>query len=627
MRRISKEKNLSTSTPLLKTINQPSHARLDWFYDETSPNALGTIKENEMATEKRSLGMHPNLLYDVIMRQAGTLQKALLEGVMNAIDAGATECRLTLNSHRFIVEDNGRGIQTRQEIEDFFETFGTPHKEGDSVYGRFRMGRGQMMAFGRNIWRSRQFEMDVDVKNTGLDYMLTEHDEVLDGTRITAELYDPIAPTDLERTKGELRKFVAWAQIPVYLNGDLISENPADAKWSYEDDDAYYALSPERSQLAVYNLGVLVNHFHAGRFGVGGTIVSKKQVEVNFARNDVQSSCPVFKRVQNRIKKETGTAAKKKTKLTDAERDMLVNDFLAGELSCEDASKLRALTDVNGRSWQLNKLNQIRSSFSGRLLVAQRGDLLAETAQHRGIAFTVDEATLERFGVSDAESFKNRIIAAIKSMNINPRNYTRPAYDLLNMVRTLENDITIVDRDHLKNFVSGDHIALTNRELNAGEKMMMTAIASSLYTLVQAMNQVNYEDRKFTPRDFQLGRSETALAWTDGTRTVWMDVEHARLLRRGYAGAYQIALTLLHEMLHTGPDTGTHEHDHAFYQAFHDLSGHPLDPVGRAAERMISQFRTRLRQNGKKISAKLLAHDDVDLEIEHARAQAEDMDA
>ena len=577
-----------------------------------------------MTTEKRSFGMHPNLLFDVILRQAGTLQKALLEGVMNAIDAGATECRITLDSHSFTIEDNGRGIQTKQEIEEFFETFGTPHQEGDAVYGRFRMGRGQMMAFGRNIWRSRQFGMDVDVKKTGLDYTLTEHAEILAGTRITAELYDPIAPSDLERTKGELRKFVAWAQIPVFLNGEQISKAPADAKWAFEDEDAYYNLSTERAQLAVYNLGVLVNHFYAGRFGIGGTIVTKRQVEVNFARNDVQSSCPVFKRIQTRIKKDTGTAAKKKTKLTDAERDMLVHDFLAGQISFDDAVKLRALTDVSGRSWQLNKLLHIRDKFGGRLVVADRGDLLAETAHRRGIAFTVDEATLERFGAADGQAFLDRVTASCRALAETSSSYSASRWSLKRIAEVL-GEVVVTTRDDLRTFVSDDHIPLLPAEIGPDETVLLTTIQSGLQTLIPILNKIGYQDLEFSHRKLHLGRSETALAWTDGTRNIWFGLDHARLLRRGYAGAYQIAQTLLHEMLHTGPDTGTHEHDHAFYQAFHDLCGYNEDPVGRAADRMMSVFTMRLRQNGKKISRKLLQRDDLDLVIETARSAAEEI--
>jgi hypothetical protein len=40
---------------------------------------------------------HNKLLLDVIRRQAGTLSKAILEGVMNAVDAGATRCDISID--------------------------------------------------------------------------------------------------------------------------------------------------------------------------------------------------------------------------------------------------------------------------------------------------------------------------------------------------------------------------------------------------------------------------------------------------------------------------------------------------------------------------------------------------
>lgn len=40
-------------------------------------------------SETRAFKVHPQLLFDVIQRQAGTLTKALCEGVMNSIDAGS----------------------------------------------------------------------------------------------------------------------------------------------------------------------------------------------------------------------------------------------------------------------------------------------------------------------------------------------------------------------------------------------------------------------------------------------------------------------------------------------------------------------------------------------------------
>lgn len=191
--------------------------------------------------QRRTLGMHPNLLMDVIQRQAGSISKALLEAVMNSIDAGAGVCEITLEAERFAVVDDVRGFQSQTEIDAHFETFGTPHQEGDATYGRFRMGRGQLMAFGRNRWTSNVFRMDVYIKVDGLDYHLTvaPENEAIAGCRIEVELYEPMLPSDLQRTQRELRDMVAFAQIPVVLNGTTISKPPHEQTWDHTDANAY----------------------------------------------------------------------------------------------------------------------------------------------------------------------------------------------------------------------------------------------------------------------------------------------------------------------------------------------------------------------------------------------------
>ena len=179
-------------------------------------------KMSAVATEKRTLKMHPKLLLDVIGRQAGSLDKAMLEGGMNAQEAinalkmSGGVCkdeniymtytktdnptsevledgRKKGNLNRKIVitiEDMGKGITTKKEIEEFFETFGTPHDESEhKIYAQFRMGRGQMFNFGRNVWRTGTFELTVDILKNGLEWEFKENLPFVDGCHITIELY------------------------------------------------------------------------------------------------------------------------------------------------------------------------------------------------------------------------------------------------------------------------------------------------------------------------------------------------------------------------------------------------------------------------------------------------------
>lgn len=81
----------------------------------------------------------PNLLVSVIKSQAGTLSKALLEGVMNSIDAGSARVDITVTQTTFTIADTGKGFRSAQEVQAWFGRFGTPHQEGDAIFGRFRM--------------------------------------------------------------------------------------------------------------------------------------------------------------------------------------------------------------------------------------------------------------------------------------------------------------------------------------------------------------------------------------------------------------------------------------------------------------------------------------------------------
>lgn len=142
-----------------------------------APTEATPDRRMEGVPEQRTFNVHPGIIRHLIKEQAGTLVKAVAELVMNSADAGATRVDLEFSEDgRFCVRDNGRGFASRDEIERFFETFGTPHVEGDAQFGRFRIGRGQIMAFADTTWRSGNFMMDVRflTNSAPLGYTLTE---------------------------------------------------------------------------------------------------------------------------------------------------------------------------------------------------------------------------------------------------------------------------------------------------------------------------------------------------------------------------------------------------------------------------------------------------------------------
>ena len=65
--------------------------------------------------ETRKLVAHEKLLIDVIKKQAGSLKKAILEGTMNSVEAGATEIDIKFRAERtgpafLSIYDDGIGI-------------------------------------------------------------------------------------------------------------------------------------------------------------------------------------------------------------------------------------------------------------------------------------------------------------------------------------------------------------------------------------------------------------------------------------------------------------------------------------------------------------------------------------
>jgi signal transduction histidine kinase len=112
------------------------------------------MQECTQPAERRTIRLHANMVFDIISKQSGTLAKALAELATNSLDAGSTLCDITLTETSFSVRDNGRGFVDRFEIENFFETFGTPHAAGERVIGRHRRG---LLFTKRSSSRSARF--------------------------------------------------------------------------------------------------------------------------------------------------------------------------------------------------------------------------------------------------------------------------------------------------------------------------------------------------------------------------------------------------------------------------------------------------------------------------------------
>jgi hypothetical protein len=130
-----------------------------------TPINLSKLDDEAGKAEQHAFTTHPRLILVSIRRQAGTVGKSVLEGVMNSVDAGATSIDIRTAAEGFTITDDGRGFADAEEVRRLFGTFGLPHDldsngvSTDAKFGTFRIGRGQLFAFGVNTWRTGTMRM------------------------------------------------------------------------------------------------------------------------------------------------------------------------------------------------------------------------------------------------------------------------------------------------------------------------------------------------------------------------------------------------------------------------------------------------------------------------------------
>ena len=491
--------------------------------------------------------MDPNLLVSVIKSQAGTLSKALTEGVMNSIDAGAKRIDIVLDREHFCIRDNGRGFTSKEEIELWFGRFGTPHAENDAMFGRFRMGRGQMMAFAVTEWRTGPFLMRVDIENKGLSYELEEPGAVLQGCEIKGTLYQPLNDYKLSTVLAELKTFVAFSPRPVYVNGELYGAPAGRLKsWTYEDEDAHYRLTQDARELEVYNQGIFVEQMGAWRIGMGGVVVSKRPVLVNFARNSVmEDTCPVWRRIAKTIEDKVLSKLLAAKKLSDTERQFLARHLSKlKELIGPAYVKAKLLTDPTGKHHALEVLSRYkRFVYTGE--VSPRACAL----HGEDGTFVITETLLERFRVTSIEEFLSFIRTIDPSLV--PVQYSITKLEELSALEV--NRVAMLDANGLRARKLAAYRALSLINTKLAQQLLSEELIGASRALLVGKHKGN----KF-------------IAWTDGKTYITANERCLKLFETGLDGILHWLHTLLHEYTHDTDDSESHDHGEVFYRKFHD---------------------------------------------------------
>lgn len=558
--------------------------------------------------EVRKFKMHPDLLFSVIKSQAGTREKAILEGVMNAVDAGATRCDISIDQDGYKISDDGKGFSSRKEVDEFFDTFGTPHKEGDSTYGKFRMGRGQLFAFSSTTWNTNTFEMFVDIKKTGLDYILKENIPFSNGCTILGIWYEKMTTHDVFMMIKQLEIFVKFMQIPVFINNKNISIEAEEQKWDYQEEDFYVKLNKNSSSLAVYNMGALVSNYSAHRFGVSGIVVTKKALKVNFARNDILvSECALWKKIQKKMKEIMGFETAKRNILTDAEIGAIIEGIVCDEILLHEIITKGLLLDVSGKKISMKTLlNATKISFSTREFENRK---IQEKINSSKMALVLDVTNIDKFYVENAEEFVTTIQKKIDLNNREIDKLSKPYY------RTNWTEFYAIEKDKVNtdfnpeiidiyelmksfkdNFDTLDDKNLKKRELIFVKSIreINDIISRVVYIRINQDEDYSWEDVRKFKRSILLGDSDVAQAWTDGKTYIVMNKNIVM------TEPLDVVNILVHEYCHNSSTSESHVHGNEFYELFHEVLVRNAQQIYFAASKYQRKFNGLMLKAGIK---------------------------
>lgn len=527
---------------------------------------------------KRSLTAHKALLAKVIKDQAGTLDKGCLEGTMNGIEAGSDEVRfITSEDGKTLrIEDDGKGFRSIEEIQEWFEQFGTPHQESEGkIWARFRMGRGQLFAFGRNTWRTGEFRMVVDIDKMGLEYELETGLPHVDGCQIEIELYQPMFGDypcpyrSQSQFKAALRKLVLYMEGRILVDGDRINTPASHLDWDVETDEWYFSFG-HGSNFDWYNLGAYCMTWSPRQAGVTGVAVSKLAVDVNFARNDIKDACPIYQRgkaivSQNKVKK----VRKAQRRLSENEKVSVLLDLRNGDCSYNDIKNLGLFMTCSDTTMSLEAIRKIRSPWTFAPKESRIADRLMQT--DKAICLSDEILGDLSYDGDEADFFDWLLYEADFS-----HDGRQPLKKMFAPMRSFWREFDSSNGSGLSSGFTESFVIIPSNKLSKPE-----------IRFLKVMQDMNI----WKGRTLCIGISDVANGWTDGQTYIAFDRDYLRRnFPSGSWGAAAMMTLAFHEMAHDTSDVGSHFHGAEFYKAYHDMTrGSSLHWIATLAGKMARQ--------------------------------------
>ena len=560
----------------------------------------------------KQLKIDKNIIRHLIAAQAGSIEKAILELVMNSYDAGATRIDVILHHNGECIEviDNGTGFNSEQEIDDCFGTFGFDHNTDEQLakgrrVGQFGLGRGQAWNYAWVKYETNRFELAVDIRERGLEYSITTSEFVLHkGCRVYANLYERISSIELLQIERHLGSMLRYLAVPVHVNDTLVSCQGQQVKWTHDTDTALVRLD-SRTQLDIFNMGIFVCSIPRNRYGVGGVVTSKQAMKLNMARNDIlRAECDVWKSVSKLITAESTRVRRARVSLTDDDRSSLIKLWLSGDYDSAQEGKSfydqKVLKDIKGRYTSFATL--LRSANEKIVVTIAPGDQsqIGERINQYPSHIVLSPAVLDWFGAWDIDSLRDCLLGQLERLQTKSRSWH---------AKTLIAALVFIPFDSLAKEFSTHIRPVEKKSLSDNERDALKAIIDTIPRIgyIEWSSRSSDASELLPRRMVVIGECEFSHMWTDGLTYIGIDRKELQLINEGMSGAQRIVMALIHEYLHNEASTAhTHIHGVEFYERYHDITLQFHAEILAASRCMVRHYERSLRRRGVKITKRLV---------------------
>lgn len=517
--------------------------------------------------EIRNFKTSQNLIFHIIRSQNSTPETALRELIQNAYDAEATRVDITLTATGFEVRDDGRGFANRSEIELYFETFGSAHElDYTDKFGRFRMGRCQIMAFAVTHWVSNHFEMLVDIRHRGLEYDLHENNFSQSGCKITGFWYSELAEQELSELRQHIVSTVYFFhRLPVYLNGSLVSTGIEEQVITHETNEAYFIAQERCSAAHVYNLGIYTTSLTAegNNWDFKGYIVSKQHLQLDVSRALIAGDCSVWLGIEAFLSHHYPLYSPGDS-LTSVRVQYILRQIQTAQFPLGSIQGLPLFTNpARTHHYSLQHLAQQSYTFA----YPDYKPTLADRISQRGKVLVLNMADIAF--VVEHRSAPECITSFLAGLQ----------YGITLQNAASEAEKQLVAAIH-KNYIPFDEVPLPltdfgilpDQGLSPVQRCALRAVRAAQQAALRRVRTAGLAYPGPTRKIFA-GDSTTADGWTDGSSYIAINQTVLGRLAHGPQQCDYVAAVLVHEWCHQDPDPATH--DAEFYRRYHDLTCHP----------------------------------------------------